>query len=125
MHLPTLDADIPAITANISANNARLTAVGVQVQITELDVSLPVNFNRLLGPDDSTRQADVYRDIRACLNSASCTAIRTPGIHWQIPLECLPIRTALPFDRAYPPKAAYAAILEEFSAERSPLMDPG
>jgi GH35 family endo-1,4-beta-xylanase len=38
MHIPTLDADIPAITANISANIARL-ALGVRVQITELDVS--------------------------------------------------------------------------------------
>ena len=37
MHIPLLDADIPAIAANI----ARLTALGVQVHITELDVSLP------------------------------------------------------------------------------------
>src|SRR5271155_2449145 len=38
MHMPRLDADIPAIAANISANIARLTALGVQVHITELDV---------------------------------------------------------------------------------------
>jgi len=36
MHIPLLDADIPAIAANI----ARLTALGVQVHVTELDVSL-------------------------------------------------------------------------------------
>ena len=42
MHIPLLDADIPAIAANI----ARLTALGVQVHITELDVSLPTRYQR-------------------------------------------------------------------------------
>ena len=39
MHIFQLDLDTAAIAANI----ARLTALGVQVHITELDVSLPID----------------------------------------------------------------------------------
>ena len=48
MHIPLLDADIPAIAANI----ARLTALGVQVHITELDVSLPLDTRGQTRTDD-------------------------------------------------------------------------
>jgi endo-1,4-beta-xylanase len=125
MHIPTLDADIPAITANISANIARLTALGLQVHITELDVSLLLDSNRLPRPDDLARQADVYRSIvRACLNSAGCTAIQTWGFtdkYSGIGSHSHGARgDALPFDRTYQPKPAYRAILEELSAGRSP-----
>lgn len=76
MHIPNLNADIAAIAANI----ARLTALGVQVHITEIDVSLPVDSNGMLQAENLTRQADVYRGIvRACLNSSGCTAIQTWG----------------------------------------------
>jgi endo-1,4-beta-xylanase len=70
-------ADFAAITANI----ARLTALGVQVHITELDVSLPLDAQgNPLHPDDLMRQADIYRGIvRACLYSPGCTAIQTWG----------------------------------------------
>ncbi len=120
MHIPTLDADIPAIAANI----ARLTALGLQVHITELDVSLPLNSNGLPRPDDLARQADVYRGIvRACLNSAGCTAIQTWGFtdkySWIGSHSRGTRGQALPFDRAYQPKPAYRAILEELSAGRS------
>ena len=120
MHIPMLDADIPAIAANI----ARLTALGVQVHITELDVSLPVDSSGLVRADDLTRQADIYRGIvRACLNSAGCTAIQTWGFtdkySW-IGSHSHGVRgQALPFNRAYQPKAAYRAVLEELSAGRA------
>jgi endo-1,4-beta-xylanase len=125
MHIPTLDGEIPAIIATISANIARLTALGVQVHITELDVSLPVNSNGLPRPDDLTRQAEVYRGIvRACLNSAGCTAIQTWGFtdkySWIGSHSRGARGQALPFDRAYQAKPAYRAILEELSAGRSP-----
>ncbi len=54
MHIPLLDADIPAIAANI----ARLTALGVQVHITELDVSLPTRYQR---PGSSRRPGSSSR----------------------------------------------------------------
>ena len=120
MHVPKLDADVAAISANI----ARLTALGVQVHITELDVFLPLDSNGLLHPDDLIRQAEVYRGIvRACLNSAGCTAIQTWGFtdkySWIGSHSRGSRGQALPFDRAYRPKYAYRAVLEELSAGRS------
>ncbi len=121
MHTPTLDVDIPAIAANI----ARLTALGVQVHITELDVSLPVDSNGQPRPDDWARQAEVYRGIvRACLNSARCTAIQTWGFtdkySWIGSHSHGTRGQALPFDRAYQVKPAYKTVLEELSAGRLP-----
>jgi endo-1,4-beta-xylanase len=125
MHIPTLDADIPAISSDISSNIARLTALGVQVHITELDVSLPLDSGGAPRAEDLTRQAEVYRSIvRACLNNLGCTAIQTWGFtdkySWIGSHSRGTRGHALPFDRAYQPKSAYRAILEELSAGRSP-----
>jgi endo-1,4-beta-xylanase len=125
MHIPTLDADIPALAADISSNIARLTALGVQVHITELDVSLPVDSGGLLHADDLTRQAELYRGVvRACLNSAGCTAIQSWGFtdkySWIGSHSHGARGQALPFDRAYQPKPAYRAVLEELAAGRPP-----
>jgi endo-1,4-beta-xylanase len=119
MHIPLLDANVAAIAANI----ARLTALGLQVHITELDVSLPIDSGGHAGADDLVRQADVYRGIvRACLNSAGCTAIQTWGFtdkySWIGSHSHGARGEALLFDRAYQPKAAYRALLEEVSAGR-------
>ncbi|HWY20062.1 MAG TPA: endo-1,4-beta-xylanase [Candidatus Acidoferrum sp.] len=119
MHIPKLDADIPAIAANIS----RLTALGLQVHITELDVSLPVDSSGLPQADDVTRQAGIYRGIvRACLNSPGCTAIQTWGFtdkySWIGSHSRKARGQALLFDRAYLAKPAYRAVLEELSAGR-------
>ena len=121
MHFPALDADIPAIAMNI----ARLTALGVQVHITELDVSLPLNSDGLPQTHDLSRQSEVYRGIvRACLNSAGCTAIQTWGFtdkySWIGSHSHGARGQALPFDRAYQPKPAYRAVLKELSAGRPP-----
>jgi endo-1,4-beta-xylanase len=119
MHIPNLDADIPAIASNI----ARLTALGVQVHVTELDVALPVDSNGMPRPDDLTRQADIYRGIvRACLNSVGCTAIQTWGFtdkySWIGSHSHGARGQALLFDRAYQTKPAYRAMWEELSAGR-------
>ena len=119
MHIPALNSDIAAVAANI----ARLTALGVQVHITELDVGLPVDSNGLSRAEDLSRQADVYRGIvRACLNNVGCTAIQTWGFSdkysWIGSHSCGARGQALPFDRAYQPKPAYRAVLEELSAGR-------
>src|ERR1700686_1790985 len=72
LHVSQLDLDTAAIAANI----ARLAALGVQVPITELDVSLPFESNSAPRSADLLRQAAVYRAvIRACLQSSGCTAI--------------------------------------------------
>jgi endo-1,4-beta-xylanase len=121
MHVPMLEVSIPAIAENIS----RLTALGVQVHITELDVSLPLEPDGTARPADLMRQADVYRGIvRACLHNSGCTAIQTWGFtdkySWIGSHSRRTRGAALPFDRAYQPKAAYRAIWEELSTGRSP-----
>ena len=120
MHIPALDAELPAIAANI----ARLTALGLQVHITELDVALPINPNGMPKAEDLARQADLYRGlVRACLNSAGCTAIQTWGFtdkySWIGSHSRGARGQALLFDRAYQPKLAYRAVLQELSAGRS------
>jgi endo-1,4-beta-xylanase len=119
MHIPQLDADIPAINTNI----ARLTALGVQVHITELDVSLPVDSNGGAHEADLLRQAAVYREvIRACVQNPGCTAMQTWGFtdkySWIGSHSHGTRGAALPFDRSYHPKPAYTAIVEEIQANR-------
>jgi endo-1,4-beta-xylanase len=119
LHISQLDLDTAAIAANI----ARLTALGVQVHITELDVSLPLDSSGIPRSDDLLRQATVYRGVvRACLQNPGCTAIQTWGFtdkySW-IGSHSHGMRGApLPFDRAYKPKPAYDAVLEELSRKR-------
>jgi endo-1,4-beta-xylanase len=119
MHIPLLDADVAAISANI----ARLTALGVQVHITELDVSLPGDSDGRAADADLTRQANIYRSIvRACLNNVGCTALQTWGFtdkySWIGSHSQHTRGQALLFDRSYEAKAAYRAVLEELSTGR-------
>ncbi len=119
LHISQLDLD----TASIAANIVRLTALGVQVHITELDLSLPLHSSGIPRSDDLLRQATVYRGVvRACLQNPGCTAIQTWGFtdkySW-IGSHSHGMRGApLPFDRAYKPKPAYDAVLEELSRKR-------
>ena len=120
MHVSRLDLDLAAIAANI----ARLTALGVQVHITEFDVSLPVDSSGQGRPDDLLRQAEIYRGVvRACLQSPGCTAIQTWGLtdkySWIGSHSHGTRGAALPFDRGYKPKPAYDAMLDEISAKTS------
>jgi endo-1,4-beta-xylanase len=128
MHVPAIDTDIVSIAAEVFANIARLTALGLQVQITELDVPLTVEPDGTVRPSDLARQAEMYRRIvRACLNNAGCTAIQTWGFtdkySWIGSHSHHTRGAALPFDQTYQPKAAYRALLEELSAGRSPRSD--
>jgi len=114
MHISQFDFETSAVAANI----ARLTALGVQVHITELDVSLPVDPTGVPAKDDLVRQASIYRGVvRACLQNPGCTAIQTWGFtdKWSwIGSHSHGARgAALPFDRNYKPKPAYDAMLEE------------
>jgi len=116
MHISQLDLDASAITANI----ARLTALGVKVHITELDISLPLDSNGVARSEDLLRQAEVYRGVvHACLQNPGCTAIQTWGFtdkySWIGSHSHGTRGAALPFDRAYKPKPAYDAMIEELS----------
>jgi endo-1,4-beta-xylanase len=70
--------------------------------------------------EDLIRQADVYRRVvRAYLQSPGCTAIQTWGFtdkySWIGSHSRVTRGAALPLDRAYKPKSAYGAMLEEIS----------
>lgn len=122
MHISKLDVDTSAIATNI----ARLTALGVQVHITEFDVSLPLDSAGAATKDDLLRQAEIYRGIvRACLHSPGCTAIQTWGFtdnySWIGSHTHGTRGAALLFDRAYKPKPAYDAVVQELShSDRHP-----
>ncbi len=126
MHVSALNVDLQSIAANMT----RISELGLQIHITELDVPLPVNANGISGGEpvhaaDLDRQAQTYRAIvRMCLDKPSCTAIQTWGFtdkySWIGSHSRGSQGWALPFDRAYRPKAAYEAIAEELARGRKP-----
>jgi endo-1,4-beta-xylanase len=120
LHIPGLEADAGALAADI----ARLTALGLQVHITELDVSLAVDATGQASADDLARQATVYRAVvRTCLNNPGCTAIQTWGFtdkySWIGSHSRGTRGQALLLGRTYVPKPAYRAVFEEVSAGRN------
>ncbi len=119
MHISRLDYDTQAVAANIE----RLTKLGLQVHITELDVSLPVDSQGQAQKEDIQRQAEIYRGVvRACIGNPGCTAIQTWGFtdkySWIGSHSHGTRGAALPFDRAYKPKPAYDTMLQELNAGR-------
>jgi endo-1,4-beta-xylanase len=111
MHIANLRADVASISANIN----RFTALGMQVQITEMDVALPVDANGKARAEDLQRQADLYRAIAtACVSHPGCTAIQTWGFtdkySWIGSHSKQTQGAALLFDRNYRAKPAYEAL---------------
>lgn len=104
----------------LEANIARLTALGLQVHLTEMDVGLPLGAGgRLVDERDLKKQADIYRyAATACLRQPGCTAFQTWGFtdkYTWIPGYTKGAKgDPLPFDRAYAAKPAYQALLEDF-----------
>ncbi len=112
--------------STLAANTSRLTALGVQVHITEMDVGLPIDANgHLLNPPDLSAQADIYRYVAtACLRERGCTAFQTWGFtdkYTWIPAYTGGRKGApLLFDRSYAMKPAYWAVLNAFKEGRHP-----
>jgi endo-1,4-beta-xylanase len=111
MHIANLQTDVSSISANIQ----RFTELGVQVHITEMDVSLPVDPSGDAHPEDLQRQADLYREIAAaCLSHPGCTAIQTWGFtdkySWIGSHSKHTKGAALLFDGRYQPKLAYRTL---------------
>jgi endo-1,4-beta-xylanase len=95
----------------VKENLERLGALGLEVQITEMDVRLRDNE-----PHTLERQAKVYGDtLQLCLDSPSCTASVLWGFtdrHSWIPGAFKGWGHALIFDESYAPKPAYDAMRE-------------
>jgi endo-1,4-beta-xylanase len=101
--------------SSIEANMKRLTDLGLQVQITELDVRLLVDASGIATASALATQAKIYGDVTAvCLKFPGCTAIQTWGItdkHSWIPGSFQDFGAGLPFDAAYAPKPAHDAMV--------------
>lgn len=101
---------------DVAANIERLRDLGLDVQITEMDVAFP----RESAPDDPlAAQADYYREITDAALDAGAGALVTWGVDdghsWVRSHGSLPQKyTADPllFDDDYEPKPAYAAVNE-------------
>lgn len=109
-HLPDMDV--------MQANMQRLTALGLQVQITEMDVRVQdVNGTPA---EKLSRQAAVYGDMmRVCLQTSGCSAVNTWG--FTDAYTWIPDYTGKPdmpllFDTAYTPKPAYTALQAQLAA---------
>ncbi len=89
--------------------------LGLQVHITELDVSLALDSSGQARRSDLLRQAEVYRGVvRACLHSPGYAAIQTWGFTDKYSWIGSPSHgtrgAALFFDGTYKPKRAYDAM---------------
>ncbi|WP_238626264.1 endo-1,4-beta-xylanase [Aggregatilinea lenta] len=104
-----VDIAFPPNPADVAANILRLSALGLQVQITEMDVVTSGD------PADAERQAEIYAEmLQVCLEAPACTAFETWGFTdrytWQ------GTQTApLLFDAQYQPKLAYFALRDVLS----------
>jgi endo-1,4-beta-xylanase len=117
MHLT--NANYPNATA-LANNIKRLTDLGLEVIITEMDARLPVNSAGVASASDLAIQAGLYsRAVAACIQFPLCTAVQTWGItdaHSWIPTTFPGTGAGLPFDANYQPKAAYQAMLDALTA---------
>jgi endo-1,4-beta-xylanase len=102
-------------SAGLQANIQRITALGLQVHITEMDVRVPVDASGNASPTDLAAQAQTYqRVLSVCLATPGCTAFQTWGFSdkysW-IPQFYTGMGAALPFDLNYQPKPVFSALL--------------
>jgi endo-1,4-beta-xylanase len=92
--------------ASVERNLERLGALGLQVQITEMDVRV-----RDTEPETLERQAAIYGEsLQVCLDAENCTAFVVWGFtdrHSWIPSVFEGWGNALIFDDQYAPKPAY------------------
>jgi endo-1,4-beta-xylanase len=88
-------------------NYQRFRDLGLEVQLTEVDVTLAGNAPRI---ERLTAQAKVYKDLLSTCLAVKCTAFVTWGF-----TDAFSWRAAgapLPFDSDYQPKPAYFALIE-------------
>jgi endo-1,4-beta-xylanase len=104
----------PLDGASLEANIRRLTDLGLEVHITEMDVRVPVDASGRASAADLEAQARIYDTVvAACLKFPLCTAIQTWGVtdrySW-IPGAFPGFGAGLLFDAAYQPKPAWRAV---------------
>lgn len=112
-----VDSNFSPTSAKMQLNLERFRALGLEVQLTEIDVNLANDGSSKA--ERLTAQAKVYKDLmQTCLlPSIKCTAFITWGFtdafSWRAG------GSPLPFDSNYKPKPAYFALLEALKAPTS------
>jgi endo-1,4-beta-xylanase len=115
MHIGTSASS--ASLQDVEQNIQRLGALGLKVEITEMDVDVTVPTSN---PDDAqvlTGEAQVYyNELEACLAEKACEGFSMWGftdLYSWLNANVPPGRQAAPliFDRTYHPKLAYYALL--------------
>jgi endo-1,4-beta-xylanase len=106
---------------DMAAHLNRLAALGLEVHVSEFEVSVPLPSTA----DSLQKQAAAYGDyLSACLAIANCKAFMTWGFtdketyaprRW----PGANVGAAEPFDAGYNPKPAYWAMLDALSGRRS------
>lgn len=114
MHI-TLNTDLSTFDENLK----RFADLGLIIEITELDIRVPVDANGAATQADLELQAAMYGKIAAtCLKYPACQAIQTWGFtdkHSWVPRFFKGTGAALPFDASYEPKPAYTALVKAFA----------
>jgi len=115
--------------ASLRSNFQRFNALGLGLQITEMDVRIPVDTNGVATQADLNAQAEVYWNVLGvALGQARFTVFQTWGFtdkySW-IPGFFSGYGAALPFDGNYQRKLAYWAIWNALAnqAEKLPVLD--
>jgi endo-1,4-beta-xylanase len=108
---------------DVAANMSRLAALGLEIHVTEFEVSMPLPPSA----ENLQRQAAVYADYLAtCLSIPACKAFTIWGVtdkdawapnRW----PGMGVGAAMPFDAAYKPKPAYKAMLDVLNDRRADL----
>jgi endo-1,4-beta-xylanase len=104
----------PPSIKQVAANIKRMGELGLEVQITEMDVQ--IHDGKGTTQQKLASQADVYREMmRVCLYAPNCTSLTTWGLadhHSWIPYFFKRPDSPLLFDESYRPKPAYNALVD-------------
>lgn len=117
MHIGTSLSARASMPTDVAWNMARLNALGLESDITEMDVALPLPSTA----DNLQVQAMGFSGVlQACLSASNCASFTTWGFtdkdSW-IPQVRPGYGDALEFDANYQPKPAYTAMLARLNAD--------
>jgi len=102
----------------VAANMERLARLGLQIHLTELDVTCEATHCTL------EEQASVYRSmLRVCLREPACTSFETWGFTDLYTWKGSDARP-LPFDATYAPKPAFHALVNELMDNSTSVWHP-
>jgi endo-1,4-beta-xylanase len=105
-------------SASLLANFARFAQLGLKIQVTELDIRMPVPAT---GQNLAQQAADYLTIVSACLQTAACDAVELAGVYdgdsW-VPSTFPGQGAALLYDASFRPKQAYDAVSTVLAGRR-------